>query len=265
MHTSLFRYGRLNRSFVVLTFALLGGVMPLSGCGSGSGARQGVAPVATRMRTLKYGDHWIYRLTQVTDPPLDPIAGIDLNGNTEWFPSPYSNLTGTTSIFVSAETQNDVTEPKLTFQSTFDKGRGGFAVSSLFHQDTTNGAVYTLARNELGRLREPVETLPGVWGSGINFERTLTGSDDRTARIRFAILGKETVEVAAGRFETWKTSITYELPPPSLAHEMTRVENLYWFAPQLGHFVQARIVSTRKDQRTVTEELRLIQSNTLKP
>jgi hypothetical protein len=246
-------------------FAFVGGMIPLSGCGSGSGSKQGVAPVATRMRALKNGDYWIYRGTRVTDPPLDPVGVGHADGTIEWVPNPNSNLTAGTSIYVTQDAETGASQYKLTFNTTFDHGRGGLSVSSLFRQDATNGGIHNLTLNELGQLREPVETLPGVWASGTTFERTLTGEDGRTARVRFTVLGKEIVEVPAGRFETWKTSVAYELPPPSHAGGVTRVENMYWFAPQLGQFVQARIVSTRADQRTVTEELRLIQTNTLKP
>lgn len=265
MHSFRSRSRRLPLFPVALTFVLIGGMIPVSGCGSGSGSRQGVAPVATRMRALKNGDYWMYRGTRVTDPPLDPVGIGHADGTVEWVANPNSNMTTGSTISVSQDAETAGSKFRLTFSTIFDNGRGGVSLESFIRQDTTDGGIHNLTLNELGLLREPVETLPGVWATGTTFDRILAGEDGRTARVRFTVLGKEIVEVPAGRFETWKTSIAYELPPPSHAGGVTCVENLYWFAPQLGQFVQARIVSTQADQRTVTEELRLFKTNTLKP
>jgi hypothetical protein len=263
----------------LLVAVILSGV---AGCGSGSGnvgdaavpgtsqsvSRDGSLPVASQMRVIALNDFWRYQLARNIDPAPTPFPVQSGNG----FPSvTFDPLLDPQIANQMGEMILDATrlsiyppQPDLLLRTTYrsQPDAGWIAFGNYFRQDPASGGISYTSLGNFGALREPVENLPGTWTTGLQFERTMTGTNDQTVHMQFAILGVEMVECPLGRFQTWKTAITYEYPRTG---GTWRSEGTYWYAPELGSYIKARVVRNEGGVKTVTDDLLLIETNTLTP
>ena len=207
--------------FVRVAYLLcIGGIFLTQGCGGG-GKANAVYPLSTQTRALQIGDTWVYDDNEVVSvsaaadaPRLSRVRRVILGGEVagEYY---------TTDNF-SQNASGAVTY----FSQT---GRG-------FSPLLPNGP-----DREEQQLTTPQTVLFGQWASGETLSYQLSyeaAADYPTERegATLTVLGTDTITTPLGTFETWKVQ-----SQTKYAADSDPVSAVYWYAPQIGNFVRARI------------------------
>lgn len=187
-------------------------VFMASGCGGGgsppSAQTAAVVPLATRLRMLRSGDIWRYRVTSTI-------------GN------------GSMAATVISDQRDGETFLDLTTVAILD-GRS-FRGTSYGRQDAITGDLTLHASGEV-EFTPPVVLTPGTWGVGVGFTRDII-TQDEVVNASLSVQDEETVTVPAGTFRTWKTQ--------RIEHSSrSTTTGTYWYAPQLGNYVWAQVSTT---------------------